>query len=135
MDQGAEAVTDRVRPGRILLVEDDLMLSLSLHRALSADKHTVEVCHDGVDAMQRFSPGHFDVALIDLGIPTVPGDRVAGDLRARDPALVTVLITGWSLAQDDPRLSSFDFHLPKPIMGPDLKGIVTKVMALHDSRV
>lgn len=131
----AKAVADhRVCSGKILLVEDDAMVCEVLRRMLS-DKHTVEVAHDGMDAVQRFSPGHFDVALIDLGIPTVPGDRVAADLRERDPSLVTVLITGWRLAEDDPRLSSFDFYLPKPFMGPDLEEIVAKAMTLHESRV
>lgn len=134
LEEGAAAVTDRLRSGRILLVEDDAMVCDTVQRMLSS-KHTVEVSCDGMAAMQKFSPGHFDMALIDLGLPTISGDRVAADLRARDPALVTVLFSGWSLAEDDPRLSSFDLCLQKPIVGSELNETITKAIALHDSRV
>ena len=74
------------------------------------------------------------MALIDLGIATVPGDQVARDLRERDPALVTVLVTGWVQDDDDSRLLEFDLRLQKPVLGPDLEETVAKAMELHDSR-
>ena len=75
------------------------------------------------------------MALIDLGIPSVPGNKVATDMQHRDPELVTVLITGWRLEENDSRLSSFDLHLQKSILGPDLEEIVARAIVLHDSRV
>jgi len=123
-----------VRSGKILLVEDDEMVCEVLKRILS-EKHTVEVVHDGAAALQAFTPGRFDVALIDLGIPTVPGDKVAADMREQDPALVTVLSTGWVLEESDPRSEGFDLHLQKPILGPDLDEVIATAMVLHDSRV
>jgi two-component system aerobic respiration control sensor histidine kinase ArcB len=115
-------------------VADDEMTCKLLQRILP-EKHTVEVVHDGATALQAFTPGRFDVALIDLGIPTVPGDKVAADMRGQDPALVTALSTGWILAKSDPRSKGFDLHLQKPILGPDLEEVVAKAKALHDSRV
>jgi len=84
---------------------------------------------------QTFTPGRFDVALIDLGIPTVPGVRVAADMREQDPELVTVLVTGWILEESDPRRENFNLHLQKPILGPDLEDIVAKAIVPHDLRV
>ena len=75
------------------------------------------------------------MALIDLGIPSVPGNTVATDMQHRDPELLTVLITGWRLEENDSRLSSFDLHLQKSILGPDLEEIVARAIVLHDSRV
>ena len=63
---------------------------------------------DGAAALEVFAPGRFDVALIDLGIPTVAGDKVAADMRLLDPALVAVLVTGCVMEEDDPRLATFD---------------------------
>ena len=123
-----------MRSGWILLVEDDETTCNELQGILS-ESHAVEIARSGPEALQMFTPGRFDLALIDLGIPTVPGDRVAYDLRERDPALATVLITGWILLENDPRLARFDFHLPKPIMINDLRETVAKAMELHDSRV
>jgi CheY-like chemotaxis protein len=122
-----------LRSGRILLVDDDEMICRLLQRILSRT-HKVEVVHDGADALQMLTPGRFDVALIDLGIPSVPGDKVAAHIRERDPTLITVLITGWMLEPGDPLLAGFDFHLPKPIRRADLEEIIAKAMALYDSR-
>ena len=55
-----------------------------------------------------------DEALIDLGLMGMPGDEVARRLREIDFALGTVLITGWKLEEDDPRLEAFDIYLRKP---------------------
>ena len=130
----AETVEDRSgRSGKILLVEDDEMTCEVLQRILSP-KHTVEVARNGMDALQTFTPGRFAEALIDLGIPTVPGDNVA-NMREQAPPLVTVLVTGWVLEEGDDRLSSFDLHLQKPVLGPDLEDIVAEAIVLHDSRV
>ena len=56
-------------------------------------------------------------------------------MQHRDPELLTVLITGWRLEENDSRLSSFDLHLQKSILGPDLEEIVARAIVLHDSRV
>ncbi|MBT7860945.1 MAG: PAS domain-containing protein [Gemmatimonadetes bacterium] len=130
-----EAVADHTkRSGRILLVDDDQLICDVLQRILS-EEHTVEVVGDGADALKGFTPGRFQIALIDLGLPTVPGDKVAAEMRDKDPALVTVLMTGWVIDEGDPRLSNFDLHLPKPIEVSDLDQIVSEAMTLHDSRV
>ncbi len=43
----------------------------------------------------------------------MPGDRVALMIREIDPRIVTVLMTGWSLADDDPRLMAFHLSIQK----------------------
>ena len=45
-----------------------------------------------VDAAAEFLPGRYDVALIDLGMPDLPGDQVARKMREADSAMVTVLV-------------------------------------------
>jgi hypothetical protein len=55
-------------------------------------------------------------------------------VRKRDPALVTALMTGWVLEEDDTRLSSFDLRLKKPVRTSDLVAAVAKAIELHDSR-
>ncbi len=63
------------------------------------------------------------------------GDRVAREIRRADPSLATVLITGWELAEDDPRASPFDFRIQKPFddLG-EVAEVVAEAVALHDER-
>ena len=75
------------------------------------------------------------MALIDLGIPSVPGNKVATDMQHRDPELVTVLITGWKLGEGDPRLSAFHFRIQKPLQDIQrVQDIVAQAVDLHDIR-
>ena len=124
----------QTRRGKLLIAEDDEVVCELLSRFLSQN-HEVEVVQDGKEALEAFAPGRYDVALIDLGIPEVPGDRVARQIEALDPSLATVLITGWELPGDDARLSLFDFKIQKPF--EDLRKVqflVAEAMALHDER-
>ena len=90
----------------------------------------------GREALARFSPGHYDVALIDIGIPGMPGDRVAREMRRQDATLAMVLITGWDLREDDPRQALFDFRVQKPFDDIDeLEDVVAQAVELHDERV
>ena len=96
----------------------------------------METVLDGPEALERFAPGRYDVALIDLAMPGMPGDQVARKMQQLDPSVVAVLITGWDLKPDDARLAAFDFWLRKPFddLG-ELEASVARAVELHDRRV
>ena len=128
------AAAASVRPGRLLIVEDDEDVSTLLDRLLSAT-HTVAVVRGGREALEQFVPGQYDVALIDLGMPGMAGDRVAEEMKAADPNLAAILITGWPLVDTDPRRSDFDFQLDKPFDDLDeVESVVAQAIELHDLR-
>ena len=128
------ATVRSVRRGRILVVEDDEEVAGMLSRILGKD-HEIEVSSSGLEALERCEPGRYDVALLDLVMPEMPGDQVARQLRQVDPAIVAVLITGWNLRPDDPRLAAFDFQLLKPIDDLDeIDDVVNRATELHDAR-
>ena len=60
------------------------------------------VLADSRQAREQFSAGTFDVAIIDLGMPGIPGDQVAQRIRETDPAVATILFSGWELEQTIP---------------------------------
>jgi len=124
-----------VRPGKILIVEDDENVLRFLSRLLSR-YHDVETVSDGRKAVETFSPGQYDAAVIDLGLPELPGDGVAREMCLVDPCLATVLVTGWELPKDDPRLSAFDFQIQKPFTGLDrVLNTIAQAIELHDDRM
>jgi len=123
-----------VRRGKVLIVEDDEGVCRLLLSLLSQG-HEVEAVPNGRQAFERFAPGGYDVALIDLGIPGMPGDQVARELREADRSVATVLITGWELKEGDLRLSAFDFRLLKPFDDLDrVEDVVAQAIELHDGR-
>ncbi|MFP6642237.1 MAG: hypothetical protein VCF24_01550 [Candidatus Latescibacterota bacterium] len=86
-------------------------------------------------APYHFRSGRFDVAFIDLGLAGVPGDILVRELSNDDPALATVLITGWMLDERDPQRQPFDFYLQKPLLPDAVERILPQAMRLHDSRI
>jgi two-component system, cell cycle sensor histidine kinase and response regulator CckA len=99
--------------GRLLIVDDSELIISMLSRFL-ASQHQVEVAHDGVEALDKFAKGRYDLVLLDLGLPKMTGDKVAQAMRQIDPQVALGLITGWTLKADDERLTHFDFYLQKP---------------------
>lgn len=122
------------RRGRVLIVEDDETVCNVLSDLLSSD-HEVSSSTSGEDGLAKLAQGSFDVALIDLGLPTMPGDQVAQKMKQVGPSLVTVLITGWGLGDADLRLLSFDYWLQKPVDLEEVKNVIAKAVSLHDTRV
>ena len=127
--------TEGKAPQRILIVEDKEVVADVLSNLLSKNSE-VDTILDGTEALKTFAPGRYDVALIDLGLPGTPGDQVARKMKNLDPSIATILITGWELSDEDPRLSAFDFRLKKPFN--ELKKVedaVAKAFKLHQSRI
>ena len=99
---------------RVLVVEDDPFVRPVLARALAVTVQ-VEIAENGAQALDRFAPGCYDLALIDLAMPGLAGDEVARQIKVMDPAVVAVLMTGWPLDETDPRRAPFDYFLQKPL--------------------
>ena len=84
---------------RILLLEDDSTLRGQLMTLLSDRGLIVDCYADGESGLQRGLEGHFDVAIIDLGLPKTPGLEVVRELRAQGvdaPILILTARTDWS---------------------------------------
>ena len=84
---------------RILLVEDDAMLGEGLQAALQLEGYTVDWLQDGEAAWAALATDTFDLLILDLGLPRLPGLEVLARLRARDTDLPVLILT----ARDTPR--------------------------------
>jgi signal transduction histidine kinase len=83
---------------RILVVDDDPVLSRSLQDALETDGHRIVLTtggQAGIDAFAKAGPGQFDLVITDLGMPRVDGRKVADAIKAKAPGMPVVLLTGW----------------------------------------
>jgi len=115
-------------------VEDQEMVSGPLVSLLEPT-YVVDVASTGEQALEMFSPGKYDIALIDLTLPGIDGDQVAREMRALDPCLGTVLTTGLPLDKDDPRRSVCDGFVQKPPAAEELWEALRRAYVLHGDRV
>lgn len=82
---------------RALVVEDEFEFQQSLKKALEQVEHLwgVQVFSHGQDAIDFISnfPGLLGVALVDLGLPDISGNRVIEKVRARFPKTPILVVT------------------------------------------
>jgi len=67
---------------KVLLVDDDEMLTTAVERGLHAEGFTVDVASNGIDGLWRATEGSFDVVVLDIMMPGRNGYRVCADMRA-----------------------------------------------------
>ena len=68
---------------RVLLVEDEPGLVLTLTDRLGREGYLVEVARDGESGVARAAQERFDLILLDVGLPRRNGFDVCRDLRQR----------------------------------------------------
>ncbi len=84
--------------GRILLVDDEEMVTAFLRELLEGWGLTVSSAADGVQALQRHAaaPHSFDLVLSDQTMPRMTGLELARELRRSGAAQPLVLLTGYA---------------------------------------
>jgi PAS domain S-box-containing protein len=111
------------RKGRILLVDNDPQVLAILGEMLKDAGHHVLPVPSGPEALRVFVPSGFDLVITNVGMPEMSGWDVAEQLRARDPNIPVIFITGWGLQEEDQarcRRLGITALLFKPVPPPEL---------------
>ncbi|HEY7214709.1 MAG TPA: response regulator transcription factor [Thermoanaerobaculia bacterium] len=87
----------RTAPGpaarRVLLVEDEPSLVLTLGDRLLSEGYEVETARDGDAGLSRALAGSFDIILLDVMLPGRDGFEVCRELRARGVEVPILMLT------------------------------------------
>lgn len=78
---------------RILIAEDDSILTDGLTRSLRHSGYAVDAVSDGVAADAALLSTEFDLLILDLGLPRMSGLEVLSKLRARQSRLPVLILT------------------------------------------
>ncbi|MBK8223492.1 MAG: response regulator transcription factor [Candidatus Obscuribacter sp.] len=82
---------------KILLVEDDKELCTIIEKWFLAERHTIEIVHDGEDAIYRMLGGFYDLVILDLTIPKIDGIEVCRRYRSAKGISPIIMLTGRNL--------------------------------------
>ena len=111
---------------RILLVEDDRMLSDAIARALTQSGHIVDVSYDGEEADRALATFEYGLVLLDIGLPSLDGFEVLKRLRARRNTVPVLVLTARESLED--RVNGLDLgaddYLAKPFQLAELEARV-----------
>ncbi|HEY5756379.1 MAG TPA: response regulator [Steroidobacter sp.] len=114
---------------RILLVEDELLVALSLREALSAAGFDVDCAYLGSTVIEDKSGVEWDAALVDIALPDRSGAAVIQHLLHQQPWLPVILTTG--LETPETRQFAWDHDLtilPKPFDDAALVDLLRSVL-------
>jgi DNA-binding response OmpR family regulator len=87
------------RMSRVMIVEDDERIRLSMRLALEDEGYTVDDVADGEDAVVHFAEQPADLVLIDLMLPGIDGFETCRSLR-RHSAVPVIMVTARSDTHD-----------------------------------
>jgi two-component system, OmpR family, response regulator PhoP len=85
---------------RALVVEDEAALREALQRDLTAAGFTVDLAADGEEGLFAGTEYPIDVAIIDLGLPKLPGLELIRRLRTNDKRFPILILTARDRWQD-----------------------------------
>ena len=101
---------------RLLLVEDDALLGDGLKAGLTQSGYRVEWLRDGQHARQALQREHFDLVVLDLGLPKIDGLALLKEAREQGDETPILILTARDALES--RIKGLDYgaddYLVKP---------------------
>jgi signal transduction histidine kinase/AmiR/NasT family two-component response regulator len=120
---------------RILVAEDNPTNRLVLKTLLSEFEADITFAEDGLQAVEAFSTGQFDLVLMDLQMPNMDGFEATRTIRkveriANRPRLPILALSANAMHHhvDEALAAGMDGHVSKPIMLPTLLAAIESVL-------
>jgi CheY-like chemotaxis protein len=106
---------------KVLVVDDDPVVSRSFDRVLSRKGYIVVSAENGLEALSKVTHDEYDAVFTDIKMPGMDGIEVAQQMRARRPWTPVVIITGYGSAEHEARAEAAGVRsfLRKPL-SPDM---------------
>ncbi len=114
---------------RLLIVEDDPLLGEGIQTGLKQEGYAVDWVEDGEAADTALMTNHYELMVLDLGLPKKPGLEVLKSLRAKDDDMPVLILTAMDTVEDRVKGldSGADDYLTKPF---DLGELSARIRAL-----
>jgi DNA-binding response OmpR family regulator len=112
---------------RILVVDDEEDITLVFKSGLERKGFKVDVFNDPAEALLNFRPGHYDLLLLDIRMPTLSGFELFREILKKDSKARACFISAFEFHQEELRMLAAEgkqCYVKKPI---SLKELVMKI--------
>ena len=130
-------VTSAVEPstsvktrGRILIVDDELVVRDSLGKWFNSEGYTARPVGSAREALEVIPSAEFDIALLDIKMPGMDGMELQARLKEADPDLTVVMMTGYAsvdTAVQALKQGAYDY-ITKPVDPDELSHLVANAL-------
>ena len=116
---------------KILVVDDDPVIGKSFDRVLSGKGYAVITAADGEEALRKLSTETYDVVFTDIRMPGMSGLEVAERVKASQPWLPVVIVTGYGSGDNEARATAAGVagFLRKPLSPDMIEGTTERALA------
>jgi two-component system response regulator HydG len=115
---------------KVLVVDDDADLRLSVASALSENHYLVDQAKDGEEAVNRIRAGSYQLVLLDVNMPNLTGLQALKEIKAHDPSIIAIMITAFSNVRDAVEATKEGAYnyIEKPIKAENLVYLIDKAL-------
>jgi len=117
---------------KLLLLEDDPLLSKTLIRYLESEGYAIDWAKTGEEAMEMSYDGDYDLYLFDINVPLINGIDLLSDLREAEDYTPTIIISALRDIASVSRgfIAGADDYLKKPF---DPEELLIRIKAKTDT--
>ena len=119
---------------KVLVVDDDAALRLSVASALSENHYLVDQATNGEEALTKVQAGKYSLVLMDVNMPGMTGIQALKEIKSYDPSIIVIILTAFSNISDAVEATKEGAYnyLEKPIKAENLVYLVDKALRAHN---
>jgi DNA-binding NtrC family response regulator len=114
---------------RILLIEDEKILRVSLDKSLTKAGYIVSTCEDGSEALSNLAENKYDIVLTDIRLPNADGFEILNFISTNHPKTKVIMMTAFGsieAAVDALKQGAVDY-ITKPFTKEELLHRLAKI--------
>ena len=115
-------------PNRLLIVDDEESVAITMQAILQLDGHDVEMTTRGDEAIRRIGQTTYDLVLTDLRLDDLDGLQIVAEAHRRAPETIVIVLTGYASLESAVkalREGAYDYLL-KPCDVEELRATVAR---------
>jgi len=115
---------------KILIIEDDKLVSWSISRDLKKDGYDIKLVSDGESGIAAYRENGYDLVLLDLRLPDIDGIAVLRKLKDISSDVIVIMMTAYATVEtavQAVKLGAADF-IKKPFTYEELKTYINRAL-------
>ena len=121
-----------INPANVLIVDDEVGVRESL-RMILKPSFNVYTAEDGEGALEIIQTMPIDLVILDLKMPGMSGEEVLKLIKAYDPTIDGVIITGYGTLESAAEAIKYNVvdYILKPFNVPDVLSTVKRCIGMN----
>ncbi|MBI3543502.1 MAG: sigma-54-dependent Fis family transcriptional regulator, partial [Deltaproteobacteria bacterium] len=119
---------------KVLVVDDDSGLRLTVTSALGEAHYMVDQAQDGEEAVNKVRANSYNLVLLDVNMPRMSGMEALKQIKAYDPSIIVIMLTAYANVRDaiEATKEGAYNYLEKPIKAENLVYLIDKALKAHN---